>query len=221
MFTRIRKHWWKVVGAILVGAVGSGVWETLVKPFLLLVSNALLTISTLGLQVLVDDVYLEIARGLHEDASVQLLVLMLTLIPLALLDRVIALRHVIEKAKAREALRVLPSQMTGTPPADGNAQSTERIAIAQAVRRGLIVLSVGLCTFATFMQVRFLYVNRAIVYFKQSSDVAAPFLSDTEEEVVRATFVSIRSREDFVQLTNMLDGVIKKNGKTPPKFTLW
>jgi hypothetical protein len=58
MLEFIRRNWWKAVTAIAVGAVGSGTWEIALKPILSAIGSAILTVETLGIASLRDDVYL-------------------------------------------------------------------------------------------------------------------------------------------------------------------
>src|SRR5260370_6846781 len=57
-----------VIGALILGALGSGLWELLFKPLLFWVSTLFLSIATLGINSLRDDLYVEIAKG-HDPSG--------------------------------------------------------------------------------------------------------------------------------------------------------
>jgi hypothetical protein len=70
-------RWWlALIGAVFVGALGSGVWEALLRPALSSITSVLLTISTLGLASVRDDIYREAATGNREIVSLTLLSVM-------------------------------------------------------------------------------------------------------------------------------------------------
>ncbi|MEO6816232.1 MAG: hypothetical protein ABI177_05975, partial [Edaphobacter sp.] len=60
-------------GALIVGAIGSGMWDILVKPSGKWIGQAILTAATLGSQKVKDSVYVEAARGLHDAPSLLIL----------------------------------------------------------------------------------------------------------------------------------------------------
>jgi hypothetical protein len=69
-----------IVGALILGALGNGVWESLLKPIILWFRDIVLTISTLGLQSLRDGMYYDIGKENYERASVFIMLMMTGLI---------------------------------------------------------------------------------------------------------------------------------------------
>lgn len=65
-----------ILGTIVLGALGSGLWEVLVKPGLAWAGGAVLTISTLGLDSLRDQIYADVAIGSYERASLSILAML-------------------------------------------------------------------------------------------------------------------------------------------------
>jgi hypothetical protein len=67
------KRWFLAIpGALLVGALGSGLWEIGIKPAGTWIGRATLDVVTLGSSQLKDAVYLEAAKGNHEKASLEI-----------------------------------------------------------------------------------------------------------------------------------------------------
>ena len=58
-----------ILATILLGAIGSGVWEYLLKPFFEFGTKFILNIATLGIETFKNDIYLQIAKGFMEKAS--------------------------------------------------------------------------------------------------------------------------------------------------------
>jgi hypothetical protein len=66
----ISKWPFALLGTILLGAIGSGVWDLVFKPSFSWLAEALLNIATLGLTTIRDQMYAEIAKGTYERAAV-------------------------------------------------------------------------------------------------------------------------------------------------------
>ena len=62
-----------LVGTLLVGALGSGLWEAGIKPGMLWFGTLMLDLGTLGLSSLRDGMYTDAAKGTYERAGVMLL----------------------------------------------------------------------------------------------------------------------------------------------------
>jgi hypothetical protein len=62
-----------LLGTIVLGAIGSGVWDVVFKPFFSWIAEILLNVATLGLAAIRDEMYVEIAKGTYERAGVALL----------------------------------------------------------------------------------------------------------------------------------------------------
>jgi hypothetical protein len=58
-----------LLGTILLGALGSGLWDLALKPGGRWLNEVFLTAVTLGSDYLKDQVYAEAARGYHEAAA--------------------------------------------------------------------------------------------------------------------------------------------------------
>ena len=55
-----------LLGTILIGAIGSGIWQRLGDPLYIWLRDALLNGATLGIATLKDALYAEVATGLYE-----------------------------------------------------------------------------------------------------------------------------------------------------------
>src|SRR5260370_30055063 len=60
------------VATILLGALGSGLWELALRPMGLWLGKTIPTAATLGSTAAKDQIYLEAAKGIHEAASLEL-----------------------------------------------------------------------------------------------------------------------------------------------------
>lgn len=64
-----------IVGTIVLGAIGSGLWERVGDPLFNLLRDGALNLATFGVRQLKDALYADIGKGLYERPSTQLLAL--------------------------------------------------------------------------------------------------------------------------------------------------
>jgi hypothetical protein len=82
MSLKIDKNYIKwIIITIILGAVGSGLWEYMLKPIALSGTNFVLEIVTLGITKYKNGLYEDIAQGLHEQYSLAFLTFLLSFLP--------------------------------------------------------------------------------------------------------------------------------------------
>jgi len=67
-----------IIGLILLGALGSGLWDVFFRPVAIWIGLKLLTLATFGLESIRDSSYQSIAKGHHERPAFLLLGTMTT-----------------------------------------------------------------------------------------------------------------------------------------------
>src|SRR3990172_1958525 len=93
-----------IVGAIVVGALGSGVWQNILGPLLAFLRDWALSIATFGLEAYKDNLYRDVARGFRESAGIGMLELVTPLFVAALVVLPVMtflLVRIVEKKLAR------------------------------------------------------------------------------------------------------------------------
>ena len=215
MIDFVRRHFLKAIAAILAGAVGSVIWEIVLKPAIIWLSGLLMTLGTLGIVTLRDNVYLEVARGLHEDPSITLVAMALGVLGVMLF---FLIRSVVLKTTGTNF------EPTNSERSD---QRFERVwertnaSSLSGLQRKVLGATVVLFVLCTILLARLFYINRAIVYFRQCFDAATPYLSEQEEEEILGQFSSMQTRADFVAVTTRVERVAKSHAKRTPEFTIW
>ena len=63
-----------VIGLIFLGALGSGLWQIGIEPVFSWLLGIIFKITTLGLTSLSDAFYQDVAKGLHEDISMEIMI---------------------------------------------------------------------------------------------------------------------------------------------------
>ncbi len=190
------------VVTVVLGAVGSGVWEWLLRPALAGSTDFLLSVGTLGMKTFKDSVYIEIARGLHEGPSLRLVSLVFSFLPGFLMGFVFFLVFAHFRAKANK----------GPLPALGSDRLFAAFAVAFVV---------FVSAFSLVQTVQLSYVNRAATHFNQLLIIAGPHLQEAERTLYRSQFAQVATREDYEAIVRSLAELCGKHSLRTPTFDVW
>ena len=189
----VKKMVW-LAGTLLVGALGSGLWEAILKPGFVWVTTGMLDVATLGLASLRDGMYEEVARGVYERAALYMLLISIGgSIGLFGGGMVGAIR--VRRKLAQES----------SPPAT----------------RRMIVMLVALPIALTFLLVqvfRLSYVVRASSYIEQLQRIAAPAMPAEKRLLYRSRIAQVVTRDEFVLIVDELTATAKEAGFKVPSF---
>ncbi|WP_284336584.1 hypothetical protein [Comamonas sp. NoAH] len=186
---------WVVVSLIL-GALGSGLWELAIRPIFAFLGTAALDVVTLGLESARNSLYEEVAHGQYERATLSLISagvgLMAGATTTVLFRR--NLLHVV-RGPAGEQRRQRPFVVT--------------------------LLLVFTTTMMLLLVYRVAYVNRAANYFERLSHIVAPLQTDLQRVQVRSQFAQVTTREEFVKVIDGMRSLARANNLKVPDFTIY
>ena len=194
-----------VITTIVLGAIGSGVWDWLLKPFAMGASEVGLSIATLGVKAFKDSLYQEIALGLHEESSMRLYLLLFGFTPAA-------------------AIGLVSGFMTGTKAASIeaiNGKQSRLDPFLLSLLKPIFFLSFLVAAFFIIQANQLGYTNRAITHFNQLLAIAGPALSEKDQLVFKSNFAQISSSEDYQRLVTQLESICKERGFKVPVFSVW
>jgi hypothetical protein len=191
-----------IVITILLGAIGSGLWEWLLKPSLMELSQFGLSVATLGVKAFKDSLYQEIAQGLHEEPSLRMYVVVFSMLPIVVLGFVAGF------TSARRSAR------------QGVAPSAFQSAV---LRMGpvFVVSAYALLLISIIQANQLAYVNRAIAHFNQLLTITAPYVSEDARLAYKAQFAQVASAEDYGAVVAKLDDVCRAKALRCPTFSVW
>ena len=187
-----------IVGMIILGAVSSGVWESMLKPLCAKVRDSILDVATFGVNRYRNDIYIEIAKGFCEKPSV---LLFCTLVSTFL----------------GFALAVTTTGFIISPIKKVVSSEKKRKIFLWLATSYIIFVSV----FAAFYAARISYINSAVTYFQQCRTIIAPYIRQEEEKLLVAKFSQIESKNDYVIIVSNMEKVASKNLQKVPKFKIW
>ncbi len=201
----LMKSWRKWVigipGALLVGAFGSGLWETAIKPGGLWLSNAIIIAVSFGSSTLRDGIYEEAAKGLHEAAAQSLLLFllgMLTSLPFVSLFTLVKMHR-----RAGPLLKGLPP-VSEQPPTTSDIKQMKSL-----IKIGYIVCLVFFFTVGVqlIIEVRMMLATKAYVLFAQSLTVCKPYIADRDAELFQSRFAAVRTKAEYINIMQELRAI--------------
>lgn len=200
-----------VVITVLLGAFGSGLWEYILKPIVLSGSTVFLEIATLGATAFKNSLYMDIAKGHHEESGLKTLVVIFG-ITFGILGS-LSLQVFVPKF----ILTVL-----GVDERCANENNdTLQVRLKRRVLFPFVLSSVFMFIFSVIIMSRLLYINAAVTHFNQLMLISAPYLSTVDRLKYGSLFAQIQNRDDYVNVVSSLVKICEQNKVQVPKFPVW
>lgn len=237
-----------LIGSLLVGGLGNGVWEYILEPTLSEGTSLILSIATLGAQTIKDDIYVDISRGFHEKYSVDAANSISQIAAYAIMIAFFALSQVtktlVEKTnKSGREIEMLEAELGSvevivkknlavedernsfcnrlTSLKEGNL-AQKNIAFRNH-RLALIFLSFSFAIFSWIIvdNVKSQYINSAIAHFEQSLTIVSPYATPDEVVAIRSRFAQVNKRDDFVEVLKEVKHMAARGGLQLRSFDAW
>ncbi len=241
-----------ILGAILLGAIGSGVWEVIAKPGLSRTGRFFLSLFTLGSTKLRDASYASAALDPTPLPALLVLFVIVPMFPAFLLG--VFLRAKVEQGRRYREIRGARKniedfenlidkirKVRGTdfpkqvPESIDSSKEPTVVELKHPLvskksepkkkgnRRGwLELLAIGLFLIAGQLFVTTISQS-ILIYrvFNANLVVCSPFLTEIEEEGLRARFASVRSKAEYQIIEQELRMIAAKNGVRLKDIELW
>jgi hypothetical protein len=193
-----------VCGTLLLGAIGSGIWDAIVKPVLPWLAELLLNVATLGLKGLRDSIYVEIARGAYERAGLSTLLLIEGAIAGAGICLVVAALVAIKFSKDQARLPFVPG--------------------VHVIRRVLMTVALLISLVSGYFVIeaaRMTYIVRAANHMEQYERIVSPYLTEDQRLSLASRIAQIASKEDYETIISEFDAIAKQRGLRAPAFDIY
>lgn len=220
--------WKKVVlgliATVVLGAVGSGVWDLLGKSASQWVGRAILNIATLGSSAIVNSVYREAAKGLHEASALeQYALFMLCILSVGAFFSVYLSSRARGPRTAKQGAKNFLDEIEPLQDDEKVKVLEKRLASLELkLRKIRVVMFATLLVFAAtlgFNYVRLAQANDTATFFRQSVAICAPYVDDQEIKLLNSHFAAIDSKSDFLQVYGELTKIAAANHLRLPDFT--
>ena len=183
-----------ILGALFLGALGSGLWEV-IKPLFTWLLAGSLHIVTLGLDSLRDGLYAEAAAGRAEGVSITMLSYGIGLF--GGITSAMALDLALARRGGSARWR-LPGGNTWAP---------------------VVLVVTG--TLITLLGVRVIYISSVGSHFHRLCALAAPFSDERTLATWKSRFAQTSTRQEFVQLTDEIALVAQTHQARVPEFLIF
>lgn len=202
-----KKSWAGIIGTLLLAVFSNALWEYIFKPSSGALFRWLLNISTLGMAAFKNQLYADIAKGFHENASLQLYAIavgFLSALALLALLLFIFKKHLIRAVDPESHNKVI-----------GFFKSANKSKILHYFS---IIYLIFATTFFILDSVKIKYINDATSHYYQLINIVSPGLSQEEILEYNSKFSQIESKEDYVNLIQALENIAKEQQRKIPDF---
>jgi hypothetical protein len=178
-------------GVIILGAIGSGVWQILGEPIVDLIAKFIINSMGLIFSTYKDSIYSTASLGFHESSANNTYVLLLLLISCIPVSFLLGRR--------------LGKTTKNTSPEIKN--KTLRIF------KGFVIINIILMVSMSLNIVtKINYVASVILYVEVSLDRLAPYESPSKLAELKAQFREVTTATEYYQLYDDIEALIKSNG---------
>jgi hypothetical protein len=202
-----------IIGALILGALGSGLWE-LIKPLFVWVSTASLDIVTLGLDSLRDGLYADAASLETERVSYSILSAITGIV-----TGIIVSALMFSRLKRRDKANM--DLVMAQDPATRKATAQAKIARLQRIRFVAIALVALSLSAQVFMAQRTIFISRSAAHFYRLCAIAEPHIDQGELALIKSSFAQMSTRAEYIDLTNRLSAISRANKAKVPDFLIY
>jgi hypothetical protein len=211
-----------IVGGLLVSALGTPVWQSILGPAVHAITRWVLDLASLGLTSYKNGVYQQVAVDNQTAVGFTSMAVVVVLLGFALnfvLAYVFQTFEIHPRWRHNSDTPNIKSELV-----TGNTTERETI-MAAKLARGLMYFGFLCMNFGLVNEVVSLakgnYVNSADAHYHQVLHIAAPYLDAHEQAQVESDFAQVGSRDDYIMVLSKLESQCKAHGKTVPGFDPW
>jgi len=196
----IFKKWYKiiivVIGAILIGAIGSGVWEHLLKPTIKFISYSTVKILSLISSNFKDEVYVNASYGFNEEYSMKTYFL--------LVFGIIYIILVVTYTTRRTLKRYIDEKNENITTEGIRSPTKKRLIL-------LLLLFITATSLMFFLQAQDLYSHRVTTWSLSSVERVRGKITEEEYKTLRSKFFLVDSAKDYYEFYDELLQLAKEN----------
>lgn len=222
MIELLKENWiFSVISALIIGALGSGLWDVAFKPMFKKIGEGLFFVLTLGISRAEDSIYKEAAKGNREQGGMYVARHLTGIISGFLIASCIIFVQAPE--------RILEIKNTSTI-CESKSESNEISSCLDEVREKnldklenlLVVYIPG----AVFMAVVLMYsslwmgaVNRVVTDYNQYISICRPWISEDEFFSINRDYALMSKKSDFERILNKLNEIATSNNVALPRYS--
>jgi hypothetical protein len=214
----IKENWIiSIISTLVIGALGSGLWEVVFKPVFKKIGDVTFYILTVGIKKTRDDVYLDAAKNHREQGGVFIarhmaLILASILIAFSMVTFQTSYGKIeyfndFEKCNSIEIKQELKECKKEIA-----KEKLENLAIFT------IPMFIFLAVVLMYTSLKIQQVYRITIDFNQYLTICRPHISIEEALSLEAEFALMKEKENYEKLIGRLDEIAKSNYKELPRY---
>ncbi len=205
-----------IIGAIIIGAIGSGIWEMLLEPFFTLASENIINgISHLS-SSLEDSLYKSIARGYSEEMSYFAVSLILFILSgfLGVISYDFVFKH-----KKGNFYKTIESEIENVENIENPKEKIIELK-SRLESRSIRLRKIGYILFSFVVLIYFFLVGQSVIIkykteritdFRQTLSIVKPYVSNHKYDQFTSLFSRINTRKDYDIIMDSLYSICNKN----------
>ena len=207
----LSEHWiLSILVTIFLGAIGSGLWDALLKPIGNKVVKFLFTLLTFGTKRASNRIYKNVAKGHHDNLSLEILTLLFSgLIAILIVSQgLVYFKHDLLKAQILNIEECSKQKL--------NTQEDCNIDIFKPYSRLATLIAIFITVIFLYRLLSLAIVNILITRYEQCLKVIRPCLKDFEYHLLEQEFALISTKEDYEKIINHIKNVAAENNISLP-----
>lgn len=215
-----------IVGLIFLGVLSNALWDQ-IEPAWKWFLNIAFKITTLGLASRSDDFYQRVAKGLHEESSLQVLFLVTLIIVYYVAGEIGKILGERGRKRVDKKLQEIKDRIEQYEKSTNNdAQILKQKAIDEhneyidkllrSSRRSTRIWISWLIIFSSFILLRQTTIinrNNAVTHFRRVFTAAKYAMNDEEEELILLEFSAIKNQQDYSNVLKKLQEKLAEKGQ--------
>lgn len=220
-----------ILGAIILGAIGSGVWQYMLDPIFKGGTKFILELATLGVESYKDDLYVEVSKGFQETASYRVQALfniMLAMVFIAISvgqlfkvkDLINSQRRLLDEVNYLEKGEIEEHYLDKIKQFRSELQlkKPEKLVNLSYI---CILLSALIASLLSITTVSDKYIHSAVVHYHQSLKIISPYINKYETLKIESDFAKISTSSDYANILNKIETIANENNEMIRDFDIW
>lgn len=209
-----------ILGAIILGAIGSGLWELCIKKLFTLIGELIVDLVVSIRVSVLSDIYLQVSRGTVNRVIIENYSrLSFTLFLIMYLIAISLLLSFIFKKKTDLILNKLGVDVTKDEVKTKSLvikklpckNLFKKLSIAN-MSELLLIAAIVVVMSGTYKATTLKYIESAIYQYEYLTTIISPYTEDIYIKEVNSKFYQISSKKEYDSLINELKDIAKKNG---------
>ena len=181
-----------IIGTILLGAIGSGLWERIISPL----ADEIMKLSINSINFFFtsykDSIYKEASNGFHELYSLEIYLILLAILPFLYIK-------LLQKHPSNKKM-------------NSSEKSTFQVFLLS--RNGYFIyygVTLSVIIFITFSVLRHNYINKTVTYSIKSMEIIKPYISNKKYLLLRSQYFLISNTIEFKEFNKKINDLAKEN----------